>query len=249
MAVSYGRAGSFRTRLRNAVAFVAIVWAIAASFIAFEVVALAATSLALAYPQVFGRLVLSSDTIHSTACTVGPGERSRETHSPEAAVAAWALGLSLGRDAMVRQLTSVSPDLLAASASAIGQLAGGLGVRPPPVFAPRRIANAHREFVSFIETDASQTAHQLAAKYSPRACQLYKLGSVWGYSTMLRPVLPGEAAVFAVEINYYARQVGLPESLWEPMIERTPRDADRDRLVAETNTLTDGVTSRLMRQP
>ena len=249
MAVAYGRAGSFRTRLRNAVAFVAIVWAVAASFIAFEVVALAGTSLALAYPQVFGRLVLSSDTLQSTACVVGLGEAAGETNSREASVGSWALGVSFGRDAIARQFASANPELLAASLSGMEQVAGGLGVRAPAVFVPRQIANAHREFVSFIETDAGKTAHQLAVKYSPRACQLYKLGTVWGYSTMVRPALPGEPAVFAVEINYYARQVGLPEPLWQPMIERTPRDANRDQLMVDTNALTDDVTRHLMRQP
>src|ERR1700682_5350500 len=58
------------TRLRQLGAFVAIVWAVAGSFIAFELVSLRGMDLALAHPAMFRNLLLSRATQASKACEV-----------------------------------------------------------------------------------------------------------------------------------------------------------------------------------
>ena len=247
----YGRAGSFRTRLGRALAFLAIVWAIAATFVAFEMAMVASASLFYAFPDSFGTLALSRDTTESTTCVVSDRERSLANPvavSPTAATGSWLLGVGLGRDAVVRQLASASHEILVESAGGLERLAGSLGAPAPPLFVPKQSANANREFVSFVEGDSRGTAHALALRYSPRACELFKLGAVWGYSEMVRPSVPGERAVHALEINYYAKRAGLPPPLWKPMLQATSRTATTDELIAQSEALTNGVTSHLMQQ-
>jgi hypothetical protein len=249
--LEYGRAGTLLARIRRAFAFVAIVWAVAATFVAFEIAALSATSVALAFPGLFGQLFLPEAITKSVTCVVSASERSGaqpEQAASEVLTRSWLLGVSVGRDAVARQWTSVNPQLLEASATGTRELASRLAAPAPALFVPRQLAMANSEFVLFVESDRTRTAHQLAVKYSSRACELYKFGAVWGYSTMVRPAMPGERAVFAAEIHYYARRLALPEPLWESMLERTPRDATTDQLITETTALTNGMTSYLMRE-
>ena len=94
----------------------------------------------------------------------------------------------------------------AQSVSEVERLAGRLAVPTPGPFSARQIANAHDEFVSHVEADAGGTAHRLAVRYSPEACQLYKLGAFWGYTMWIRVALPGTRTAMVIPINYYARQ-------------------------------------------
>jgi hypothetical protein len=227
---------------------VAIVWVIAATFVAFELAAVSATSLVYMFPDVFGTLALSREVTESTTCVLTPRDESparAEVVAPTTLTGSWLLGVGLGRDAVIRQVTS-NPDFLERSESAIQQFAHALGAPVPPLFIPRQSAGANREFVSFVEADARGTAHALAVRYSPRACELYKLGAVWGYSEMVRPSLRGERAVFALEIRHYAQRVGLPEPLWKPMLHPTPSEASGEQVIAQTEELTNSVTSHLM---
>ena len=81
--------------------------------------------------------------------------------------------------------------------------------------------------------------------FSPHACELFKLGALWGYSEMIRPSLPGERAVFAMEIRHHALRADVPEPLWSPMLQRVPADAKSDDVIAQMTTLTNGVTTYL----
>jgi hypothetical protein len=80
---------------------------------------------------------------------------------------------------------------------------------------------------------------------SPQACELFKLGALWGYSEMIRPALPGERAVFAMEIRHHARRAEVPEPLWSPMMQRVPADAKSEDVIAQMTPLTNGVTTYL----
>jgi hypothetical protein len=237
-------------RFRRAIAFVAIVWAVAATFVLFEIVALSATSLMLSFQDLFGTLVLPREVTQSKTCIVAKAEQRdapATTAASTALTASWLLGVAVGRDAVARQITN-ERRFLDPSEETVRGFARGLGTPVPAFFVPRQIAMANREFVSFIEADGQRTAHTLAVRYSARACDLYKLGAVWGFSEMERPVLVGERAVFAPQIRYYAREAALPESLWQPMMRPTSSDATRDQLITETTALTKAVTSHLMTQ-
>jgi hypothetical protein len=240
------------SRLRRLIAFVAIVWGVATTFVAFEVVSLRGMDLVLSYPSVFGDIALSQAVTQSTSCVVRPGEE-RGQAPPTLSVSdgrtgAWLLGLGLGRDAVARQYAESNSPLLGELAANSSELAGRLGVPPPSVFTPAQMANANTEFVAFVEQDAGTTAHRLAENLSPQACELFKMGAMWGYSEMVRPSLPGERAVFAMEIRYHALRAGVPEPLWNPMLQRTPANARADEVIAQMTTLTGGVTAYLAGQ-
>ena len=238
----------FASRVRHVIAFIAIVWGVAATFVAFEVVSLSAVDLALSYPALFGDLMLSRTVTESTSCAApARSERPQTTISEaDARVGPWLLGLSLGRDAVFRQYARSDRQVLEQLAKDRDDLAARLSVPSPQPFTPAQIANANTEFVAFVEQGgAAETARQLAATHSPRACELFKLGAVWGYSEMVRPVLPGERAVFGMEIRHYARRTDVPEALWSPMLQITSADATREAIIASTEALTDGVTAYL----
>jgi hypothetical protein len=189
------------------VAFVVIVWGVATTFVAFEVASLYSTDLMWSYPGVFGDIALSRTMTQSTTCVVS-AEETPDLPRPEISVSdgrtgAWLLGLNLGRDAVVRQVAESSP-FLTQLAAASNEMAKRLGVPPPAVFRYERIANANTEFVTFVEKGAGDTAHRLAVNVSPQACEVFKLGAFWGYSEMRRPALPGERAVFSMEIRHHA---------------------------------------------
>lgn len=244
----------FVSRARHVIAFVAIVWGVAATFVAFEILALSAVDLALHNPALFGNLMLSPTVTESTSCAVAPGsvrpQPSTTMSEADARVGPWLLGLSLGRDAVFRQHEPSSRQVLDQLARGREDLAARLAVPSPEAFTPEQIANANTEFVAFVEQGgAAETARQLAATHSPRACELFKLGAVWGYTEMVRPLLPGERAVFGTEIRHYARRTSVPEPLWSPMLEVTAAGATREDIIASTEKMTDGVTKYLASAP
>src|SRR5688500_975025 len=237
----------FASRVRHAIVFVAMVWGVAATFVAFEVVSLGAIDLALSYPAVFGDLMLSRTVTKSTSCVVAAGsERPRPSaviSEADARVGPWVLGLSLGRDAVFRQYAASNRQVLDQLAQGRDDLAARLSVRAPEPFTREQVANAKPEFVASVEQGgAAETAQQLAATHSPRACELFKLGAVWGYSEMVRPFLPGERAVFGTEIRHYARRTDLPEPLWNPMLQVAATDAKREDSITSTEAMADGIT-------
>jgi hypothetical protein len=239
----------FVSRLRNVLAFVLIVWAVATTFIVFEMVSLSSTDLAVSYPAVFGGITLSRAVTESTSCVVAASD-TRELSpltlsAADGRTGAWILGLDLGRDAVFRQYAEPNSPFLAELEAGSSQLAERLGVPAPAAFRSEQLANANTEFVAFVEQDAGGTAHRFAENVSPQACELFKLGALWGYSEMVRPSLPGERAVFAMEIRYHALRADVPEPLWNPMLQRIPADSKADDVIAQMTTLTQGVTTYL----
>jgi hypothetical protein len=244
------RPRSLPARLKHVALFVAIVWALAGSFVAFELLALLATDVMVANPGALGDLALPQATQQSTACKVAPGEAADQPGplaAPEAKADAWMLGVHFGSDT---QSGAPSRDRTnAQSVSEVERLAGRLAVPAPGPFSARQIANAHDEFVSHVEADAGGTAHQLAVKYSPEVCQLYKLGALWGYTMWIRVALPGTSTAMVVPINYYARQTGLPEPLTTTMTTPASADGSRADRAAEAIALTEAVTKHLAGAP
>jgi hypothetical protein len=62
---------------------------------------------------------------------------------------------------------------------------------------------------------------------------------------VVRPVLPGERAVFALEIRHHARRAEVPEPLWSPMMQRLPADAKAEEVSNQMTILTNGVATYL----
>jgi hypothetical protein len=248
----HGGEDSLATRAKRALAFVAIVWAVAGSYVAFDVASYVGLDLVQSHPDLFGDLLLSRATRQSTACVVAPGERAGGAagtlSASQARAASWLLGTRLGSAAMVRQHHTADPQVLEPMVADMSRLAELLGVPAPVVFVPRQMANAHPEFTQFVEADVHETAHQLAVRYSPQACELYKLGAFWAYSAAVRVVLGDKRATHDAEIRYHARKAALPEPLWRPLLE-PPHAADGAERAANNEAVTAGVTKYLMTQP
>ena len=223
----------FAVRLKRTAAFVAIVWGVAASYVAFEVAALRATNLALAHPEVFGGLLLSRVVSESTSCLAGRAETGGDREPPGARAGSFALGVTVGREAVFRQWARSNPEAIDPLTAEVQKGAAALGVAPPASFVPQQLADANREFIAWIEADDRGTARQLAIRYAPQACHAYKLGAVWGYSEVVRMALPTHRAVFAVEIRHYARQIAIPDELWRPMLEPSSSPAGSAELESE----------------
>ncbi len=232
------------TRLRHLLLFLAIVWGVAGTFVVLEIVSLHGMDFVVGHPEWFGDLALPSAIKRSTSCDAAADGRagSPALSAADVRVGSWLLGMRLGRDAQARQSPTVQPAVLAQSAAGLQSLAGLLAVPAPALFTPANRLMANTEFVEFLERDESGTARGLASAYSPRACQILKLGGLWGYASLSRFALPGEPSIYAMEIAHYARQTALPDALWKPMIVRTPRTATPDDINAESTKLTAAVT-------
>ena len=220
------------TRLKRAAAFVAIVWGVALSFVAFEVAILRGMDLALTYPDAFGNLLLPRAVSESTSCQAEPADGGAR-EQPGVRAGAFALGVAAGREAVFRQWARSNPAAIDPLTAHVQQAAESLGVSPPASFVPQRLANANSEFVVWIEADPRGTARQLAARHSPQACHAYKLGAVWGYSEVVRMALPAEPAVFRVEIRHYAQRIPVPPELWRPMLRPAAAPVGSAELEAE----------------
>ena len=235
-------------RFKHALLFLAIVWGVASTFVAIEMISLHGMDFVSQHPSWFGRLALSNATQHSTACDAPPSRPSTGAtllSAADARAGSWILGVSFGQDAQARQSTTIDPAVLESSASRLRQLSGLLATAPPRPFTPQRQLLANTEFVEALERDADGTAHGLAVAYSPAACQLYKLGGFWGYATLSRFALRGAPSMFGIEIGYYAQRAGLPGTLWRPMIARTPQTATVEQINEESARLTTAVTQYL----
>ncbi len=148
--------------------------------------------------RLFGDLMLSRTVTESTSCAAPAGSErpqpSTTISEAEARVGPWQLGVSLGRDALFRQYAGSNRQTLEQLAKGRDDLAARLSVASPEPFTPEQIANANTEFVAFVEQGgAAETARQLAATHSPRACELFKLGAVGATRKWFGPSFPENA--------------------------------------------------------
>jgi len=236
---------SLGVRVKRVALFVAVVWAVAGSFIALELASLAGVDAAVAYPGVFGNIAVARSASRSTLCDVTSTSTAAAT-SPQLLAGAWTLGLRLGREAEARQSPTVKAETLVQARAGVEQVAALLQIPAPARFEPTDLATANIAFVNTIEADTQGTAKALATVYSPASCRLYKLGAVWGQVAIGRSFLPGERPPLASELRLYAQQAGLPEPLWKAMTEPSQAGASGEALFAESQALTAGVTTYLL---
>jgi hypothetical protein len=246
-------APTFVHRVKAAGAFLAIVWGVAATFILFDQLVIG----------IGGRLAesgfLPAAVEHSRVCVASPpGPDAPQPVSPDVLSGAWMLGMRTGLHAraalmvaenertatpQTRERVAATRRMIDAVAADIAQRAAALRVPPPPSFVPTNVAMENVDFPPFIEGDGNQTAKALTASYGTEACQVFQMGAYWGHSALVRTALPGQANIHAAEIGHYARLLRLPESLWRPLVERTPADATGETLATEVDRATAAVTT------
>jgi len=258
---------SVLSRVKPLAAFLAIVWGVAASFIAFDLLILAGATRLMEAGGPFEALAPLSALENSEVCRVEPADSSSAGRraSPDIRSRAWTLGMQMGlhaRAALIVAENAQGASGERASASLAGQrravdgaaaelerLAAALNVPRPAAFTPANPATVNIEFVPFVEGGENNTGRALAVAYGRDACELYKMGTYWGFSVLVRTALPGEPNILAREIGYYARRVEVPESMWRPMVARTPSNASSDALVTEADAATARVTAYLRNAP
>jgi hypothetical protein len=240
------RPHSVASRLKHAVMFAVTVWALAASFVAFELLGFAFTRVMVANPEQAGDLLVSAATLQSSACDVAVNEAAGQAGAlgeREAKADAWMLGVHFGSD--TQSAAQRAPGSTLQGNGEVERLSTELAVPAPRAFSAQNFASAHDEFVTHVEADAGGTAHRLAVSYSPEACRLFKLGAFWGYTMRIRVTLPGTSTVMSIPINYYARQVAMPEALTRAMITPMAAGGSRADRAAEAIALTEAVTRHL----
>jgi hypothetical protein len=236
------------SRVRRTLGFLALVWSVALTFVGFNVLGTRVMGFLLGRPGLVGDLLLSKETRESKTCVVDSGSDGKSP-SPEVLVGSWVLGLASGRDALARQYDSVDRDTLARHIAEVAPIAESLGVPPSATFVPQHVANANTEFVTFVERDPSGTARRLALRHGTRPCHLYKLGALWGYASLVRPMVPGERALFAAEIGHHAKLASLAREVWQPLVEATRADDSYQEIAEDAMMRTQRVTGRLQRGP
>ena len=250
-------------RAKRVGAFLAIVWGVAASFAMFDVLFRAGASRLIEAGGVFEALAPLSALESSEVCLAEPTGANGGVRraSPEIRSRAWILGVQMGLHARAALVVAEnaqtasgerSSAALAAqrravdgAAAELERLAADLNVPRPAAFTPANPATVIIEFVPFVEGPDNNTGGALASGYGRDACELYKMGEYWGFSVLVRAALPGEPNIFAREIGYYARRVEVPESIWQPMVARTPSNASSDALATEADAATGRVTAYL----
>lgn len=246
-------------RLKRVGVFAGIVLGIAASFVAADFFALRTADRIFEWRVTAGSNVVPNRLRTSTSCRAAvAGAKTRVP--PPARAAAWLLGVNAGVYTRAALMTPQSdrrsvedpqsipsaPGRLAAQADAkVRRFAEVLDVPPPPPFKPVDVARSNIEFVTFIERDANDTAIKLAATFGTDGCELYKLGTYWGYSIFTRAAVPGERNIYAAEIRYYAERRSIPPAVWQEMIGRTDANARTTDLAAQSDVLTNRVTKLL----
>jgi len=249
-------------RVKRVAAFFAIVWGVAASFASFDLFFRGLSSRLMETGGVFESLAPLSALENSEVCRVEPADSNSADRraSPDIRSRAWALGVQMGLHAraalIVAENTQASGERASASlagqrravagvAAELERLAAALNVPGPGAFTPANPTTVLIEFVPFVEGNENNTGKALATAYGRDACELYKMGAYWGFSVLMRAMVPGEVNVFDGEIAYYARRLEIPESIWRPMVARTPSNATSDALITEGDAATARVTAHL----
>lgn len=221
----------------------------AGSFVAFEILLLGAGGVLLGNPRIAESLALSTATRDSTTCNASPGRAAIDagawTTDPAVRFAIWSIGLKVGQDAIARQYSSVDRRLLDAAFSEAEALAARFQIARPRGFVVEHALNANVEFFTYVEGNAQQTASALTARYTSEACHLYKLGLFWGYASVVRGLMPGDATLFGAEMSHHARRAALPDELWEPMIQRTKASDTSQQIWTAGEALTRRVNEHL----
>lgn len=247
-------------RIKRVAVFVGIVWAVALSFVALELVALAGFGLVLQTDAGRRRAVPQAVRESQTCTPNSPAGPSASDRADDGKAVSWVLGVTAGIRAQNARWGTygtgapaeapppwllIARDRLAQAEAAVGELAAQLQLPPPPAFTEGERADAHHAYMILVESDAAGTARAIATRYSAAACHLFKMGAYWGFASEVRMLLPGQTAPFAPEIEHHAREANLPAGLWAPAIVPPPAGATTAEIAAEIQRVTQGVTEHL----
>jgi hypothetical protein len=191
---------------RRALKFLVIVWSIGAGFLALEAVFVRISDFSLGH--------FAPAEMALTKQTPAGAARCREilkgiaTADKDAARAsryrAWMLGYQFGVANSGARKTLENAQALARD----------LGV-PEAALAKGHLAYAAHDFAVSLEEDPQCVSAALAKRYSNQHAGFYKFGAAVGLTAGSDAVLTQEP-----QIRAYGRAAGVPQELWQPLIEK-----------------------------
>jgi hypothetical protein len=213
-----------KTRVARGLWFVAIVWSIAGAFLALEFAGPELLSRSIRAGWLPGELAMPTQERMPAAVVC----RQQDVDTAEAATAevedaramqqmryaSWMLGQKFGF-ATAMANAGIAGAEMAALREEVQRWAAMLRLPTPAAPQSQHILNQLSDFGDHLEADPQCIAARLTRRYGPRYGYLYKFGAVVGYGTPAR-VLNVNGA-FALQIQLYGRNAGIPQELWLPM--------------------------------
>lgn len=210
------------SRAGRALIFLAIVWSIAAAFLALNIGIPALFDQAVESRWIPDSLVLPNAAKLSAHCPSGnePREKLGDARLREVRHAAWRMGFEVGSLTGLAGMGRLDVAKLPESFERLKAFAGGLNVPAPVLPEIGQSANALHEFAVHIETDPQCTAATLSQHYGEGERAIYKLSAYIGHSASRRIAFPEISAVlFLSEIRHHAKSANVPERLLQPLLQ------------------------------
>lgn len=110
----------------------------------------------------------------------------------------------------------------------------------------RHILHQLNDFGDYLEADPQCIAARLTLRYGSRYGYLYKFGAVVGYGVPARA--QGIGAPFALQIQLYGREAGIPQELWLPLTRDSADPPGADSL-AKTIALMERLGQHIANSP
>ncbi len=192
---------------RRVVKFLAIVWSIAAGFLALEALFLRISDFSLGHVAPAELALAKQSPAGAAHCReivkgIAPVER-RGTDGADH-YRAWMLGYQFGI------ANSGVPNMIENARA----LARDVGV--PEMEIPKgHMAYAAHDFAVSLEEDPQCVSAALAKRYSMQHASLYKFGAAVGMTAGSGGILIQEP-----QIRVYGRAAGVPQELWQPLLEK-----------------------------
>jgi hypothetical protein len=209
------------SRAGRALIFLAIVWSIAAAFLALNIGIPALFDQAVQSRWIPDSLVLPNAAKLSAHC---PSENEPRTKLGDARLrevryAAWRMGFEVGSLTGLAGMGRLDVAKLPESFERLKAFAGGLDVPAPLLPEIGQSANALHEFAVHIETDPQCTAATLSQHYGEGERAIYKLSAYIGHSASSRIAVPESGALFVPNIRHHAQSANVPEQLLQPLLQ------------------------------
>jgi hypothetical protein len=207
------------TGLARGLLFLGIVWSIAGAFLVLQNLLPELLAQAVTQGWVSPDIAVNRTLVEDAGRRCAEPDAGRPALAPpvlqRARYAAFQMGFGFGTAVVAHTSGTVQPELITRALRDVQREAMALGVPTPELPAIRHTATVLGEFADELEADRQCTAARLASRYTPAHGNIYKLGTVVGFSVPY--CVNGLCAAYAVQIRRYAHAAEVPEHLWLPL--------------------------------
>lgn len=213
--------------------------------------------------RAFDSGALNREVLESQSCQAQAPVRLSQANeiTPTVKVAVWTMGLREGlmagwekqirdgeaaaSDPGMSQWVATARRALDEADASANRLAALLQVTRPALFEPENVLTELNDYRTYVESMTQPVARELASAYSPRVCEIYKMGAYWGFSILFRAAKPNQRNVFAAELSHYGERLRLRETLLLQMTERGDRKLDAAGSVRESERVSKAIAEFL----